>query len=280
MLKTCLKYDFRAIRGWVGWMVAAILGCSAVSGLSLQLTIHLSATEADSVPAIVLMIFAIILFAVGYFGLMAAFCVGYYLPFVRFYRNFFTDQGYLTFTLPVKRSTLYLSKVITGTVAQLAVSVAFVLGILTMAVLGAEAETDWSTVLGTIGDVIRLYDGRPLLWILPALLCVLAFVLLSNGMAYLALVIAGTRIRRMQVFAAIGICSGFNYAVQIVGFILAICFGFAAFTLWEAAVAAGSAVMFWVVAALILIAAMIIGCIALIFHNIAAGTLERRLNLA
>ena len=31
------------------------------------------------------------------------------LVFVRFYKNFFTDEGYLTFTLPVSRKDLLLS---------------------------------------------------------------------------------------------------------------------------------------------------------------------------
>ena len=35
---------------------------------------------------------------------------------VRFYKNTYSDEGYLTHTLPVKRGTLLLAKVIAGTI--------------------------------------------------------------------------------------------------------------------------------------------------------------------
>ena len=45
-------------------------------------------------------------------SLFTACAVTLIFVFIRYYKNFFTDEGYLTFTLPVKRSTLLNAKTV------------------------------------------------------------------------------------------------------------------------------------------------------------------------
>ena len=101
MLGKVLKYDIKALSRYLIPLYAVILG------LSLMIRI-LSLFDDVSIIAIVLglMILALV-FAVGFsFLLTGIFNIKYYLE------NLFKDEAYLTHTLPVKKGTLLLSKVL------------------------------------------------------------------------------------------------------------------------------------------------------------------------
>ena len=116
MLKKLLKYDIRAVAGlwWIGAVVS--VGASILGAILMRFSI---AVSDSNTPSVILKMFATLALIVGIFCVIAV-AVSYVftmiLVFVRFYRHFFTDEGYLTFTLPVKRSTLLLSKSINAVI--------------------------------------------------------------------------------------------------------------------------------------------------------------------
>ena len=129
MFKKLLKYDLRYVfKYW--WLVAACSTIlSVVGGVSL-LVLMSDIPRGESAGEILLTIasvIGIILFGLG----LAALTLGnMFFICERFYRNFFTDEGYLTFTLPVKRSTLFNSKIITALITNLATSIVITIDIL------------------------------------------------------------------------------------------------------------------------------------------------------
>ena len=116
MLKKCLKYDFRSVfRLW--WIMAvSMLGAAVVSGLGIRFFSQCAASPDVSEGLLVLASFTMIGSMFCIMAMVMGMTVSFILVFWRMYTHFYTDQGYLTFTLPVKRSTLYLSKVIMATV--------------------------------------------------------------------------------------------------------------------------------------------------------------------
>ena len=66
---------------------------------------------------------------------------------VRFYKNFFTDEGYLMFTLPVKTSDLILSKTIVAVLWRIIAAGFIVLSILGIASVGISYLSDTSIVM-------------------------------------------------------------------------------------------------------------------------------------
>lgn len=107
MFGKLLKYDFKYVaRIW--WMLAVgVLGLSVAASLVFRaIFLNINSNGFFAFLSVLGMFFLVVSF-IGIFGSLV---VTEVLVFVRFYKNFYTDEGYLTFTLPVKRSKLLLSK--------------------------------------------------------------------------------------------------------------------------------------------------------------------------
>ena len=107
MFRKLLKYDMKSV--WNVWriMAATIFGLSIVGSFVLRYILTHAEKMFDS-PGLMLMFSGFMLCAVLSFFTACAVTAIFVL--IRFYKNFFTDEGYLTFTLPVKRSTLLNAK--------------------------------------------------------------------------------------------------------------------------------------------------------------------------
>ena len=110
MFRKLLKHEFLATRGLLGTLSCAALFLCVPGGLALRLLIHLLKNRpSDEVVAsfgIIGLFFALLfmVFALGAYALG----VQIYLCW-RFYKHKFTDEGYLTFTLPATCTQIYLS---------------------------------------------------------------------------------------------------------------------------------------------------------------------------
>lgn len=108
MLKKLLKYDFRAVlKFW--WIAVAVNFLLSVTGGFISLIESYDSWLAELLSTI--SGFSLFMVNCSYVALIIVTLV---LLFIRFYQNFFSDEGYLTFTLPVNRSQLLNSKVIAG----------------------------------------------------------------------------------------------------------------------------------------------------------------------
>ena len=139
MLKKLLKYDFNAIfkYWWIGALTTVILaiagaGCGSILETEKELPGGVTVFATIGIVLVVLGIFAFIIFSE-------------LLVYVRFYKHLFTDEGYLTFTLPVKRHQILSSKLISG----------FICGILTALV----AVVDGAIIILTTFRKEFFYDG-------------------------------------------------------------------------------------------------------------------------
>ncbi len=139
MLKKLLSYDFKAIfkYWWIGALTTLVLsgvgaGCGSILETEKELPGSVIVFATIGMVLVVLSIFAFILFSE-------------LLVYVRFYKHLFTDEGYLTFTLPVKRHQILSSKLISG----------FVCGLMTLIVAAADAAI---IILTTFRKDI-FYDG-------------------------------------------------------------------------------------------------------------------------
>ena len=65
---------------------------------------------------------------------------------IRFYKNFFTDEGYLMFTLPVKTSDLILSKTLVAVIWRLISFLFIILSVFGIASVGVSYLSDTSIV--------------------------------------------------------------------------------------------------------------------------------------
>ncbi|MBO5879521.1 MAG: hypothetical protein J6Q68_03105 [Clostridia bacterium] len=118
MIKKLLKYDFGSIKR-IWWLVAiAVPAVTFFGAIALrvftEITDFLEKNQAVENEGVYLLfaVFAMLLFLGSFLIVSSSLIVTTILVHVRFFKNLYTDQGYLTFTLPVKRSELLLSKTI------------------------------------------------------------------------------------------------------------------------------------------------------------------------
>ena len=102
MLKKLLKYDLKAVFKY--WWIAAIstLGLSVLGGFAVTVLRDTVSTEPEKKVPIILEILSSIALPLVYLGFIALGILTVIMIFARYYKNFFSDEGYLTFTLPVK----------------------------------------------------------------------------------------------------------------------------------------------------------------------------------
>lgn len=120
MLSKVFKYDIRALKRSVLSFAIALLSVGVV-GCAVQLFINSFSETADGFGFVGLYgLWFLCVLAV--FGLTAAAVI---LIFYRFYRSIFTDEGYLTMTLPVGTHALLLGKMLAAALLLLCVFLVF-----------------------------------------------------------------------------------------------------------------------------------------------------------
>lgn len=107
MFAKLLKYEWRSNAPTFGILSAAALGVSILGGVLLRTLIHRgSALGGIAAFSLGTLLFFVMLSLIGYFIAVEI------MLLVHFYKNKFTDEGYLTFTLPVNSHQIFLSSMV------------------------------------------------------------------------------------------------------------------------------------------------------------------------
>ena len=101
MLAKLLKYDFMYSKNGFFAMAVALIGGSVVFGIGLDVLMNMG-------------IFSLTLFLLATVFMTGVSVACLVLVYQNFAKSLFSDHGYLMFTLPVKRETLLLTKLITS----------------------------------------------------------------------------------------------------------------------------------------------------------------------
>ncbi len=217
MLKKLLKYDFKALfKYW--WIVA--LASAGLGGLS-GVCITLIRAERDLPKVVTVSSWIVVVLAVMGIGVFITFST--VMLFIRFYKNLFTDEGYLTFTLPIKRSTVLNSKLISGVCYNfITMLVAFADAMLMLGIGFSDKifKKEFFEKLETIvKEIYELWDVYTFVYIFEALLIIVASVLLGISFLYVCVTLASIVTRKARVITSIGIYyalnSVFSFVVQM-----------------------------------------------------------------
>lgn len=212
MLFKLLKYDLRALyKYW--WICAALsLVLSAVGGVSynvLSTRINTLSLTLDPFMTIAIYISALIGVLVSFVGVSAFLFATELFVFIRFYKHFFSDEGYLTFTLPVKRSSLLNSKIISAFMIHLSTIAVILVGVCEFVLLGIPM-----TNLRIMGK--SLYNTYLLLWgnmgdinfailVFEIIIASLILILTTYLFILISITFGSIIVKKGKVFAAIGI---------------------------------------------------------------------------
>lgn len=281
MFGKLLKYDFKYVaRIW--WMLAVgVFGLTVAASLVFRaIFLNINSNGFFAFLSFLGMFFLVVSF-IGIFGSLV---VTEVLVFVRFYKNFYTDEGYLTFTLPVKRSKLLLSKTL-NSIIWFALHTALIL-VCVVIFLGLGVGSSMGTPpLKTVGSSIGwLWDKVGFWLIVYAVEAILLFVVLSaftTCLVQLCITIGAIVAKKQKVLAAVGIYYLVNTVLSTVGSVFLVVFltglfeGFAVLIGGLNAFAANAAI-----ALVLLIAILASLLVVLIVYFMTLGRIERKLNLA
>lgn len=280
MFLKCLKYDMRSVsRIW--WLMAAcVLGMSVVGGIALRVAVGL--IEADRFPFLVFL--GVLLVIACVLAIIASAVVTEILIYWRFYKNFFTDEGYLTFTLPVSRKTLLLSKTVNALIWTAAQVVLILVCVVLLVVLGIPAEAGIEALEGVLYGLSMIWaevGAWGLIYAVEFLLLMLCGMLFSVSLIHFCITMGAMLAKKHKLLAAVGVYYVVNMAVSLVTQLLTIVFMF--FIGGELTVLLSTvsvAMRGGIVALLLLIGCAMMASLACTMYFFMQTKLERNLNLA
>lgn len=285
MLRKCLKYDLRdMLRFW--WIGAVtLLALSVPAGLGLNVYIRSIEAPETAGAGDYFGIFPVIAF---YVAAIAFVVLTVIFVFRRYYRNFFTDEGYQTFTLPVRRGTLLRSKLLSAmAVVLLSVLVILCAVVVILALTNSTEGNLLTIVLNELGvwlpGAVADCGGAGWFALCIAELVLLAVLGLMQSLLFIFLCITfGAAIaKKHKLLATFGLIYGINTGISVLRLFLD-SFGYAwYFSIEELAphllTPPGTGLLGSLVLGL--------GCVGMsavvaLLWFMTLGTLERKLNLA
>lgn len=282
MLKKLLKYDLASVFRYWWIIVASQVVLALIASAALRLFI-LSMERSEDGGLIT--VISVLLLVLACFGIMLAPMLTSLLAVIRFYKNLFTDEGYLTFTLPVSRSRILLSKTLTVMLFS-AVNLVFLVGCFFIVLTLGTAGTPYPALAAlkeALGSVGEKWGANWLFLAFSSLVFLAACEFFGIVTIFLCITLGATVCKRYKVLGAIGFYYGGNLVLQLVGQVVCI-IGMAILSeglitaFASASVTQPGAVM--PMASLCILAlAMPIACLGLLLYLLMLRILERKLNL-
>lgn len=275
MLRKVLKYDCRALfRIW--WIAAVVTVALAVLGGFAEIVNQndLRVPEMISTTAGMVMFFA-------YFCMFGLILLAEVLVFGRFYRNFFTDEGYLTFTLPVKRETLFNSKILAGLALVVASGGVCILSNFIMFLISDfelfQSGEYFEAIAEFFAEIPEDVMGYLVLYSLEALVLLGLTLLLSVLFLYCCITFGSMIVKKGKLLASIGIYFGAN-SIFSGGTQLLLIFGVASIGVWMEPMSEQLAPK--VVALLLLAVILFLAILCALVYAFTHWMLGRKLNLS
>ncbi len=198
MFGKCIKHEFRATSRQLVPLLIAMLSVSIFGGIFFGISLRIPTQSTSAIlynlSEVLSGIFMFLLIAL----MIAVSVVAFVMIIRRFYTSFFTDEGYLTFTLPVATDTHIFSKLVVAYVWQVVTTVGslfslFIMVLFMLLIGGVEESAGDATV--EIGDMLYFLFGGSFNAINPAVLTISAilavvWILLSIAASILMLYLA------------------------------------------------------------------------------------------
>ena len=210
MVKKLIKHEFASLARLLVPMYIIILGLSVVTRI-----IHIF--ENDSTIFGIISGSAVFMLVIG---IVVSFAYTFIACIIRFYKNLFSKEGYLTFTLPVSVRAHLLTKLLCASVSVI-ISVIVIFGAFSIATSGdllAEIFKASGFILGLAGE----YLGAHLGFYIAEFVLLFLVAVVTQFLLYYACMSIGQLARRSRVLLALGVYFGYYYLTQIIVTVLII----------------------------------------------------------
>ena len=225
MFSKLLKHEWKANVGLMSILTLAVVGVGILGTIALRVLVNYGDAITQSESVLVLLLFPLsTLVFVSYMGIAVyVAAVGFVLMY-RFYKHKFTDEGYLTFTLPVKTNHIFLSSglnmviwtVISFLVALLMYAMMLLCGTAQEGLFNddiVEAFSSLGIFIDGIGEEFTELMGAGFVPLL--ILNILVVPLFSTVIAMTCVTLGAVVAKKHKILAIIGISYGVNMVLSI-----------------------------------------------------------------
>ena len=292
MFKKLIKYDLTSVwRLW--WIILLTLPCATVVG-SLAIRFAIGSSFSSNIVDVVVTTLATLLGIACFLVIVVAGALTAVLVYIRFYKNLFSDEGYLTFTLPVSRRSILLAKTLNafiwfslyGVLVFICICIAAIVippvdpgqGIFNPIVY-EEAGSALSDSFGPfITDLLKLIVWV-IIYITEIILLSAVSLLLSINTVHFCITLGAAVAKKAKVLTAIGVYYGINVLSSLGQQIPSMVFSLGMADEISSYIA-GSSLQPGVIALILFIIILMIAAVAAIFYCLTQWLIDRKLNLA
>ncbi len=208
MLKKLMKYEFRFYNKFCLIALLVMTGSVILSRISIELSDYvLTHFEMDALFYLLYECLSTLTF-ISVMGCVAALVIPQILAAIRFYRNLTRDEGYLSFTLPVKPSHHVLCKTLVPLIWSTILIFALVILVILVSIPGQVPE---STLPENEADATLI--STVLLFIFGGLTVVILSLLSSIVQIHFSIA-CGQLFRKHKLLGSIGCYLGLNTVLQ------------------------------------------------------------------
>lgn len=211
MFGKLMKAEWRASRRAIGALCAVVLISGALLGLLGNLLLR-EENGSWQLPGFVNVLFSLLSVA-AVLAVALSLAASVFYALWRYYRSRFTEEGYLTYTLPVNNHQLMLSSILASVLEILLVGLATVAAVaMAFGIFAAELpwnEVDWGLVWSRFEEL--LHGLHPVVGdVLLVLLNIVLMCLATLLTLMLAVTIGATAARKHPVLLAIAVYYGLS----------------------------------------------------------------------
>lgn len=212
MLKKLFAHEWKDTWRLVGLMNLIVIGLTIIGSVFLSNKTLKNAVGENEMLAVAAVLY-LVFYIVSVFAL--SFIVSIYF-YIRFYKNLYTDQGYLMHTLPVSSHALIWSKTLVAVIWSV-ISI-FVIWIAVFSLMfAAMSPSDRTEFIQDITYAFQSveWDARIIVIILEFVVMMAVSMLMSVFMGYAAISI-GQLFKKQKVLGAVGIYIGLYMLIQTI----------------------------------------------------------------
>jgi len=208
MFTKLLKHEFRSTWSIIGTLCLVCLGCGLLSGLSMCYLVRVSEQGAEEMWGLTLL--CVLVMVVGIIAIAVCGVAALFVLIGRFYKRCFTDEGYLTFTLPVNSHQILLSSMVNSVINMLIASVTVFVSIALLILVGVSSAHGfwpalWESLPRLFRDLCQLLTSREMGYVVHALLWMLLFLLCELVVLMLSVTIGALAAKKHKILAAVGV---------------------------------------------------------------------------
>ena len=226
MFKKLLKYDLRTVAKlwWIGPAVSVI--AAIIGALLVRFFNDVVEKTPNNFFVDLFSLFATLACILCVSAILISFAFTMVLVFVRFYKHLFTDEGYLTFTLPAKRKTILLSKTVNATIWLTSHAVIIFFSIILFILLATPLEK--GDFLINFSFFVDVWDILKFLWevlfgvwlvvyILEIILISFIYLIFSMVLIHFCITFGSVLVKKAKLLMSVGFYYVFNSILAAIG---------------------------------------------------------------